>query len=164
MITGGPTSGPVIHFGPAIPASSLSSGQGGTCMGRKHPSFTVSYQCVVPGSAFKDTEHQDTNRLSYRARTEHVGKRFTCPRCPPCTYSSKSGLTEHVRHIHDNASRYRCETCGKGFSIRSHYYDHLAAHTGVKRYVCSVCLKEFTWKCNMKTHMLQLHPAEIAPE
>ena len=48
--------------------------------------------------------------------------------------------TEHVKHkiyyIHENAARYRCETCGKGFSVRSHYYDHLAAHTGVK----DICL------------------------
>ena len=146
-----------------IPASSLSSGQDGTCIGIKHHSFPEPYQCVVQGSAFKDTEHQDTNPLSYHARTEHVGKRFTCPRCP-CTYASKGGLTEHVRHIHENAARYRCDTCGKGFSIRSIYYDHLAAHTGVKRYVCSVCLKEFTRKSSMKAHMLLIHHAEIAPE
>ena len=146
-----------------IPASSLSSGQGGTCMGRNQPSFTEPYQCFVQGSAFKDTEHQDTNRLSYRARTEYVGKRFMCPRCP-CTYSCKGSLNEHVRHIHENASRYRCETCGKGFSIRSHYYDHLASRTGVKRYVCSVCLREFTLKCNLKAHMLHFHPVEIAHE
>ena len=139
------------------PASSLSS------MGREHPSFPEPYQCSVRGPAFKDTEHQDTNPLSYHARTEHVGKRFMCPRCP-CTYASKGGLTEHVRHIHENASRYRCDTCGKGFSIRSHYYDHLAAHTGVKQYVCYVCLKEFTWKRNLKSHMLLCHRAEIAHE
>ena len=137
-----------------IPASSLSSGRGGTCMGRKHHSSSEPYQCVVQDSA---------NPFPYHARTEHVGKRFTCPRCP-CTYASKSSLNEHVRHIHENASRYRCETCGKGFSTRSHYYDHLAAHTGGKRYVCSVCLNEFTLKGNLKAHMLHFHPAEIAHE
>ena len=146
-----------------IPASSLSSGRGGTCMGRKHHSSSEPYQRVVQGSACKDTEHQDTNLLSYLARTSHGGKRFTCPRCP-CTYASKSSLNEHVRHIHENAPRYRCETCGKGFSIRSHYHDHLAAHTGGKRYVCSVCLNEFTLKGNLKAHMLHFHPAEIAHE
>ena len=158
MIPGGPVCGPVIRGGPMIPASSSSSGQGGTCMGRKHHSFPEPYQCTELSSACKDTEHHDTNPLSYRARTEHVGKRFMCPRCP-CTYSSKGGLTEHVRHIHDNASRYRCETCGKGFSIRSDYYDHLAAHAGVKQYVCTVCGKEFTLKRNLKAHMSHFHPA-----
>ena len=146
MIPGGPVCDPVI------PAFSLSSGQGGTYMGRKLPSFPEPYQCSKPGPA-----------LTYHARTEYVGKRFTCPRCP-CTYASNGGLTEHVRHIHDNAARYRCETCGKGFSIRSHYYDHLAVHTGVKQYVCSVCLKGFTLKRTLKAHMLHLHPAEIAHE
>ena len=141
-----------------IPASSLSSGQDGTCMGRKLPSFPVPFRRTERGSTFKDT-----NPLPYHTNTGQVDKRFTCPRCP-CTYSSKGSLTEHLRHIHDNASRYRCETCGKGFSIRSYYYDHLAAHTGVKRYVCSVCLREFTLKCNLKAHMLHFHPVEIAHE
>ena len=148
---------PVIPGHPVIPASSLSSGQDGTCMGRNPPSFPERRQCTARGPAFKDI-----SPLPYRARTELVGNRFTCSRCP-CTYSSKGGLTEHVRHIHDNASRYRCETCGKGFSIRSHYYDHIAAHTGVKRY-CSVCLKEFTSTRSLKGHMLHFHPAEIAHE
>ena len=145
MIPGGHIGGSVI------PASSLSSGQDSTCMGRKDPSFPEPYQCSIRGSA------------ANHARTKHIGKRFICQRCP-CTYASKGGLTEHVRHIHDNASRYRCDTCGKRFSIRSHYYDHLAAHTGVKQYVCYVCLKEFTWKRNLKSHMLLCHRAEIAHE
>ena len=148
----------MIPGGPAITASSLSSEHDGTCMGRNHPSFPGPRQGTERGPSVKDI-----SSLPYHARTEHVGKRFTCPRCQ-CTYASKGGLTEHVRHIHDNASRYRCDTCGKGFIIRSDYYDHLAAHTGVKQYVCSVCLKEFTRKSNMKAHMLQFHPAEIAPE
>ena len=113
-----------------IPASSSSRGQGETCTGRKLQSFPEPLQRTEHGSAFNDT-----NPLPYRARAEHVGKRFMCPRCP-CTYSCKGSLNEHVRHIHENASRYRCETCGKGFSVRSHYYDHLAAHTGVK----TICL------------------------
>ena len=141
-----------------IPASSLSSGQNGTCMGRNPPSFSEPHQCTERGPAFKDI-----SPLPYHGRTEHVGKRFTCPRCP-CTYATKGNMTEHVRHIHENASRYRCETCGKGFTIRSIYYDHLAAHTGVKRYVCTVCSKEFTFKGNLKAHMLHFHAAEITPE
>ena len=142
---------------PAIPASSLSSGQDGTCMGRKHPSFPEPYQCTELSSACKDTEHRDTNPLPYRARTEHVAKRFVCPRCP-CTYSCKSSLNEHVRHIHENASRYRCDTCGKGFSIRSNYYDHLAAHSGVKRYACPTCKTQFTFRNDLKVHVVRFHP------
>ena len=94
---------------PGGPASSLSSGQDGYCMGRKHTSLPEPYQCTELDPSFKDT-----NPLPYHTRTEHVGKRFTCPRCP-CTYASKGGLTEHVRLIHENAARYRCDTCGKGY-------------------------------------------------
>ena len=147
------------HVGsPAIPPSSLASGQNGTCMRRNPPSFPEPDQCTERGPAFKGI-----SPLPYHARTGHAGKRFNCTHCP-CTYASQGGLTEHVRYIHENASRYRCETCGKGFFIRSHYYGHIAAHTGVEKYVCLVCLKEFTWKRSLKAHMLHFHPAEIAHE
>ena len=158
MIPSGHVGGPVIREVTVIPDSSLSSGQDGTCMGRNPLSFPEPHQCTERGPAFKDI-----SPLPYHVMPEQIGKRFMCPRCP-CTYASKSSLTEHIRHIHENASRYRCETCGKGFSIRSHYYDHLASHTGVKRYVCSVCLNEFTLKGNLKAHMVHFHPAEIAHE
>ena len=134
-----------------IPASSMSSGQDGTCMGRTLQSFPEAYQYAERVPAINDSP------LLYPARTELVGKRFVCPRCP-CTYASKGSLTEHVRHIHENASRYRCDTCGKGFSIRSHYYDHLASHTGVKRYVCPTCKAQFTFRNDLKVHVCRFHP------
>ena len=137
-----------------IPASSLSSGSGGTCMRRTLHSFPEPYQCSIRGPA----------AIPYHTRAEHVGKCFTCPRCPS-TYASKSGLTEHVRHIHENASRYRCDTCGKGFSIRSHYYDYDAIRTSIIRdYVCTKCMEEFTLNRHLKAHMLHFHSAETAQE
>ena len=91
VLPGGPVGGTDIRGGPMIPVSSLPSGQGGACMGRKHPLFPEPYQCSTRGPA-----------LPYHARTGIVGRRFTCLRCP-CTYASKSGLTEHIRHVHEKA-------------------------------------------------------------
>ena len=113
MIPGGPVIPSGSAGGPVIPASHLSSGQDGTCMRRKPHSFPEPYSCAERFPA-----------LPYRARTEHVGKRFMCPRCP-CTYASKGGLNEHARHIHDNAARYRCETCLKGFTLKRTLKAHM---------------------------------------
>ena len=73
------------------------------------------------------------------------------------TFASRGGLTQHVQHIHDKNSRYKCESCGKGFSIRSDYYDHMAAHTGVKRNVCIVCQKRFAYTPALRAHVSRCH-------
>ena len=99
-------------------------------------------------------------KLWYHIKTEHVGKRFECPQCQ-CTFASRGGLSDHVRHIHEKLARYQCETCGKGYSIRSNYLDHLATHTGFKRNVCALCQKQFTFKYSLKVHIRKCHANDV---
>ena len=108
-------------------------------------------ECGVCGRMFAGKK-----RLWQHVRTVHGVRHWKCPRCP-CTFASRGGLTDHVRHIHEKQARYQCETCGKGYSIRSNYLDHVAAHTGVKRNVCSICHKQFTFKYSLKVHLTKCH-------
>ena len=105
----------------------------------------------VRGSASREKSF-----LEHRTSTKCAGMRFVCPQCQ-CTLSTRGGLTEHVKHVHQKLARYQCEHCGKGYSHRSHYLDHLATHTGVKRNVCPVCQRQFTFKSTLKKHMLRVH-------
>jgi len=114
----------------------------------------VRYICPECGLEFTGK-----SKLSYHMRTKHDNGRLECPQCA-CTFVSKAGLTQHVKHIHENLPRYQCETCGKGYSIRSNYYDHVATHTGVKRNVCPICKKQFTFKPGLNAHMLRVHPKQ----
>ena len=75
-------------------------------------------------------------------------------------FVTKSGLRDHVNSKHRNLARYRCAICGKGYSCRSHYHDHLATHSGVKRNECPICQRVFTFKSNVKSHVLRFHPNE----
>ena len=102
-----------------------------------------------------DLTFEGKRKLWSHVRTVHGG-RFVCSQCD-CTFVTKQGMRQHVRHIHDKSPRYRCDTCGKGYSTRQNYYDHLATHTGVKRNVCPICLKQFTFKPSLKIHVLQCH-------
>ena len=43
---------------------------------------------------------------------------FVCPQYQ-CTFASRGGLRDHVKHIHHKLARYHCVQCGKGYSIRS---------------------------------------------
>ena len=100
-------------------------------------------------------------QLIEHCRARHGGKRLACPQCL-CTFVSTSGLKEHIKHIHEKLARYQCEQCGKGFSIRSNYYDHLAAHSGSRRNTCTICQKQFIYRHSLKTHVLRFHPSEAA--
>ena len=86
-----------------------------------------------------------------RQYTSHQGTRYTCPQCQRSCVS-KNGLNDHVKLVHEKFVRYRCETCGKGYSRRAHYHDHLATHTAVKLNICTVCRRQFTFRESLKKH------------
>ena len=96
--------------------------------------------------------------LWYHVRTMHRS-RFSCPQCE-CTFASRGGLNQHVRHIHQKLARYQCECCGKRYSSRLNYFDHIATHSGTKRHVCHVCQKEFTFKHSLTLHVARHHPVD----
>ena len=95
--------------------------------------------------------------------TTHEGRRFMCAEVDcQCSYVSEGGLKRHMDRMHNKLYRHRCETCERGFMDRSRYYDHVAAHTGVKRHTCSICEMKFTYKTSLRTHVLHIHPNEDA--
>ena len=97
-----------------------------------------------------------------RRRVRHsASKQVACPQCGRM-FVSESGVAEHVKNQHQHQARYRCATCGKGYTRLSHYNDHCDTHTGVKRNVCPACSKQFTFKSCLKTHVLRYHPNEAA--
>ena len=99
------------------------------------------------------------NQMLHHVKTMHGGRKFACALCQR-PYVTKGGLTEHVNKLHKKLSRYRCETCGKVFSDRCLYHDHIAAHSGVKRHTCPICEMKFTYKTSLRPHVLHIHPNE----
>ena len=116
---------------------------------------------VPGGHVYKGPTPSEFENLIGAAR--FVDGRFAGPQCP-WTFASKGGLNEHVKRVHQRLARYQCATCGKGYSRRSNYYDHLATHTGTKRHVCVVCQKQFTFKHGLKAHVLRFHANDPANE
>ena len=135
-----------------VPATSLSSGPGGTLTpstARDLPSFVETKQesCRYDSRIHKcpdcEAVFSDKSQLQCHARMKHPEKRIACPQCLH-TFVHQFSLNEHVKRMHEKLRRYLCETCGRAFSSRSDYDDHIAWHTGLDRNVCSVCLKEYT--------------------
>ena len=105
------------------------------------------------------TDRQSMGRSDeYRTKARHLGEHVVCPLCQR-TFVSRYVMREHVKHVHQKLFRHQCEHCGKGFSVRSNYYDHLATHTGIKRNVCTICEKQFTFRQSLKAHMVRVHSA-----
>ena len=92
----------------------------------------------------------------YRTKARHRGEHVVCAQCQR-TFVSRQVMMVHVKHVHQKLYRHQCEHCGKGFSVRSNYYDHLTTHTGVKQNVCEICLKQFTFRQSLKAHIVRIH-------
>ncbi|XP_053396943.1 zinc finger protein 37-like [Mercenaria mercenaria] len=74
--------------------------------------------------------------------------------CKECdkTFSSMSGLRNHVKIIHKNSTLYKCEHCDMKFYYKSHYLGHVNKHLDVKPYSCKTCQKPFRYKVACHLH------------
>lgn len=47
---------------------------------------------------------------------------------------------------HEGIFAYKCEHCGKGFSLRTTYNTHLFTHSDYRPYKCEICSYTFAHK------------------
>jgi len=55
--------------------------------------------------------------------------------------------------VHSRNRPFKCATCGKGFSQKSHVRTHQTVHTGVKAFTCSICDKKFSQLGHLNGHV-----------
>ena len=76
----------------------------------------------------------------------------------PCSECGKlvgvRNVKRHMESAHtpDDQKKFRCEICGKGFSERRGFSDHMNVHTGEKPYKCKFCSSCFANYGNLAEH------------
>nr|XP_019948239.1 PREDICTED: uncharacterized protein LOC109633089 [Paralichthys olivaceus] len=92
---------------------------------------------------------------------------FNCPHCS-MQFPSKSGLLEHQNKIHLKEKPFKCDICGKTFTVRRYLREHLRRHhlksaAAQKQFECSQCQSEFSTAQDLSLHM-RLHAVKEVGE
>ena len=76
-------------------------------------------------------------------------------KCKVCglKYKTQWGLTVHMGKQHCDNPGFRCELCGRGFTMKDHYEGHMNVHNRIKAFQCPNCPKAFAHKTSLRAHM-----------
>lgn len=91
----------------------------------------------------------DQYSLKQHMLTHSAEKPFSCQFCDFCCVTLQS-LVVHVRRMHCSVKPFKCEKCGKAFSVKSLLNQHLRAHSNGFR--CGVCGKDCNSSYALKVH------------
>ena len=61
-------------------------------------------------------------------------------------------IFENHQRIHTVDKPYKCDVCGRGFSLLQPLKIHQRTHTGEKTYKCDVCGKRFSQSPSLEVH------------
>ncbi|XP_016113210.1 gastrula zinc finger protein XlCGF67.1-like [Sinocyclocheilus grahami] len=88
--------------------------------------------------------------LKEQKPSQEAGNAFVCPECGK-SFTHKGHFNEHVK-IHSGVESFSCPHCQKSFTCRGHLKRHIHIHTGERPYACDQCGKSFKCTTNLKDH------------
>ncbi|RZC34036.1 zf-AD domain containing protein [Asbolus verrucosus] len=81
----------------------------------------------------------------------HAHDDLKCKFCGK-TFTAKGHFTEHLRS-HSNIRPYKCHLCGKGFISTRHLNTHLLTHTNNRPHKCPICPRSFIIQSSLRNHV-----------
>ena len=107
--------------------------------------FKSLHKCPECGAGFNSLDQLDNHMENHWKE-----KPFVCNYCWK-PFNQKKLLAQHQK-IHTE-ERHFCEKCGKSFSHKTTFNDHMRKHRGDEPFACSHCGKKFTRKCHLTVHL-----------
>ncbi|XP_051909052.1 GDNF-inducible zinc finger protein 1 [Hippocampus zosterae] len=101
-----------------------------------------------------------SNRSNLRIHEKHVHsseRLFTCEICAK-TFKRKKDVVRHHKQVHD-PHVHQCSDCGKSLSSKASLKLHKRTHSGIKAFVCTDCGARFTQNSALKMHH-RIHTGE----
>ena len=79
--------------------------------------------------------------------------------CKVCgaVFTSRTGLIGHTNRVHLKKHPHTCPVCGKGFTVRELFHDHLNMHNNIKAHTCPFCSNSYTYKSSLRQHLREGH-------
>ncbi|XP_019878644.2 zinc finger protein 454-like [Aethina tumida] len=78
---------------------------------------------------------------------------------PPKDEEGKKNFRKRLLDVTEGPSpkgknKFVCNICGKIFYSKSHFYEHIQLHTGIKKFGCHICEKKFACESYVTKHRL----------
>lgn len=114
------------------------------------------FSCEICMKSFKENRH-----LSVHMNTHLPDEKKYTNNCKICdkNYSSVFSLRQHIKVVHINHARFKCQYCPKEFSRKANLDSHHITHSDIKLYECEICLLKLKTKANLRVHK-KLHSTD----
>ncbi|XP_053619094.1 zinc finger protein OZF-like isoform X4 [Plodia interpunctella] len=110
------------------------------------------YQCKICGRTYKTA-----SEIIRHGRVHNEAKLFCSHQCGYSTVYLGALRTHEKRH-NKTEHKYKCETCEKGFDVRTWYEQHQNVHNGLKPFICEICGLAFHMNRYLTAHRSAVHP------
>ena len=107
------------------------------------------FKCDVPGCKLKASSR---SKVRVHQMRTHGMKKIPCAQCTKM-FKTRYKLNEHIKIIHDKATRYTCSMCGKQYYNKFSLELHERAHRNEKPFHCD-CGKSFRTAHRLKIHQM----------